>query len=236
MSVPLVVFVVVFVVVVFVVDGEVGVIVCCGRMVLMFMVALSLQEGDAAAPAPTVCDSSPRTSGTGEVKRESRRGHMPAMSKNTLLLAVALALAGCPEEPAEGEGEGEIECRRAPTPDLPDNLQDENCDGIDGDAALAVFVAPTGDDSNPGSQELPKKTIFEALAEAERVGRAFVFVSAGSYVEPTLVIDGDVSIVGGYDVTAAWDRSGDKTLVSIENEGQEEGDVVGVRIAAGATG
>src|SRR5690349_7113153 len=41
-------------------------------------------------------------------------------------------------------------------PDLPDdNFADTNCDGVDGDAARAIFVATSGADTNPGTMEMP---------------------------------------------------------------------------------
>src|ERR1700710_2654047 len=42
------------------------------------------------------------------------------------------------------------------TPDMA--FEDTNCDGVDGDLAEAVFVAPTGSDSNPGTLAIAKKT------------------------------------------------------------------------------
>jgi hypothetical protein len=54
----------------------------------------------------------------------------------------------------------------ADEPDL--GFVDANCDGIDGDAAGAVFVAPSGSDANPGTQAAPVQTIGAAVALAAR--------------------------------------------------------------------
>src|SRR5262245_2933286 len=51
--------------------------------------------------------------------------------------------------------------------DEPDDaFLDTNCDGIDGDASRALFVAPGGDDSHPGTRSLPFQTIRRALDQA----------------------------------------------------------------------
>src|SRR5689334_3082185 len=51
-------------------------------------------------------------------------------------------------------------------PDLPDdNFADTNCDGVDGDAARAIFVATSGADTNPGTMEMPMATINAAIAK-----------------------------------------------------------------------
>src|SRR5678815_109837 len=51
--------------------------------------------------------------------------------------------------------------------DLPDsNSQDSNCDGIDGNAATAIFVATTGSDLGDGTMDKPLRSITAALAMA----------------------------------------------------------------------
>ncbi len=55
--------------------------------------------------------------------------------------------------------------------DAPDLMfRDTNCDGIDGDAPSAVFVSPRGNDANPGTREMPKRTIAGAITAARTGG------------------------------------------------------------------
>ena len=99
-------------------------------------------------------------------------------------------------------------------PDVP-ALRDTNCDGVDGDAAAAIFVSPTGDDTNPGTRERPKATFGTAVVSAEEQGKD-VYATQGTYVE-TLRVPNGVSVYGGY--AADWSRSLDNRtrLAGIEN-------------------
>lgn len=93
---------------------------------------------------------------------------------------------------------------RPGAPDEPDlRFVDSNCDGIDGNAAGAVFVAPTGDDADPGTMALPKRT-FAAAIGAAVPDQKDVYAGAGAYAERLDVAVG-VNVYGGYD--AAWKRS-----------------------------
>ena len=88
-------------------------------------------------------------------------------------------------------------------PDAPDlSVIDSNCDGIDGDAAKAIFVAPTGADTNAGTlKTAPKKTVTAALAAATAT-RNQVLVAAGTYLEASsLDLRSGIGIYGGYDST-----------------------------------
>ncbi|MBN1771476.1 MAG: putative metal-binding motif-containing protein, partial [Deltaproteobacteria bacterium] len=93
--------------------------------------------------------------------------------------------------------------------DLPDPaFLDENCDGVDGDLAAAVFVsAATGDDAGDTCAiDAPCRTIGRGLAVAAAGGRTQVLVQTGSYAE---IIDlsaahDGLGIYGGYD--AEWAR------------------------------
>ncbi len=92
-------------------------------------------------------------------------------------------------------------------PDLPDlpAMVDSNCDGIDGDAAKAIFVAPTGVDTAPGTREAPKKTLNAAAAAAATAGAGTgVLAQVGSYPE-VLTVRSGVSVYGGYG--SDWSRS-----------------------------
>jgi hypothetical protein len=86
-------------------------------------------------------------------------------------------------------------------PDVP-AFKDSNCDGIDGDAAHAIFVSPTGNDSAPGTKAEPKLTLHAAVAAAGQGGD--VYVRAGTYAERLDDPDG-VNVYGGYN--ADWSRS-----------------------------
>ncbi len=58
---------------------------------------------------------------------------------------------------------------------------DGNCDGIVGNEAMAVFVdGASGDDANPGTKALPKKTIQSGIAAAAAVPAKDVYVSGGT--------------------------------------------------------
>src|SRR5262249_60826684 len=66
------------------------------------------------------------------------------------LIALAL-LAAAMSVPANGQHGAR--CVTRDTPDL--KFVDSNCDGIDGDAKNAVFVAPDGNDAAPGTMKRP---------------------------------------------------------------------------------
>ncbi|MCA9616730.1 MAG: hypothetical protein KC586_28420, partial [Myxococcales bacterium] len=79
---------------------------------------------------------------------------------------------------------------------------DPNCDGADGIVVQSFYVAPDGDDRNPGSPTRPLRTIGEGLRRASesltsRAPRPHVFVASGSYAE-TLELPDGVLLHGGY--------------------------------------
>jgi len=87
-------------------------------------------------------------------------------------------------------------------PDL--RFVDANCDGIDGDARTAVFVAPNGKNGAPGTPAQPLRTISAALVVAKARG-GDVYAAAGTYDEGAgLLLSNGVSIFGGYGRT--WKR------------------------------
>ena len=112
-----------------------------------------------------------------------------------------------------GEG-GELETARCdPTSeDAPDDdFVDSNCDGIDGDASRAVFVAPAGKDDASGTRDAP----FGSLAHAVELAvpkKLSIYVCNGTYRE-NLVIRSGISIYGGYDCTRAWTRVKDHAVL-----------------------
>ena len=74
---------------------------------------------------------------------------------------------------------------------------DSNCDGIDGELALSIFVAKNGDDAATGTIESPLRSIQMAIDLASAQGVAFVLVATGAYVETLTLRDG-VRAYGGY--------------------------------------
>lgn len=63
---------------------------------------------------------------------------------------------------------------------------------------VGIFVSSTtGDDVNPGTWELPVKTITKGLDEAVANGNNAVYVAAGTYDENITLRDG-ISLYGGY--------------------------------------
>jgi hypothetical protein len=110
----------------------------------------------------------------------------------------------------------EVACPSDPltTPDVPDDLfLDENCDGIDGTAVDGIFVAEDGSNANPGTRAFPVRTITFALAKAQNDGKAFVYVSAGTYNETVNVVEG-IGIHGGYLRASGWTRDGTRAVIS----------------------
>jgi CARDB len=87
-------------------------------------------------------------------------------------------------------------------PDVP-GFRDANCDGIDGEASRAVFVAPGGDDANPGTRAEPKRTLSAAIVAADGRGKD-VYAMSGTYAERPTVTSG-VGVYGGY--VPGWGRS-----------------------------
>ena len=115
--------------------------------------------------------------------------------------------------------------------DLPDLAQlDSNCDGIDGTATDAVFVAPDGNDANPGTMASPKATVEAAIATAASyVPPRGVYVYAGHYDEPGgLVLRSGVGVYGGY-VGDSWELRAGSTATVVTGAPQGA-------LADGATG
>jgi len=108
---------------------------------------------------------------------------------------------------ADGMAANGCECNAA-APDAPDLMfRDSNCDGIDGDASRAVFVSPRGDDANPGTMAMPKRTMPAAItAAAAGAPVRAVYAAAGLYPGSVQLRSG-IHIYGGYDDAAAWSRA-----------------------------
>jgi hypothetical protein len=116
----------------------------------------------------------------------------------------------------------EYACTFSSALDLPDdNFIDANCDGIDGNPANAVFVAPPplGNDGNPGTMASPVARIATAIGIAAGTGRA-VYVSNGTpYAEGPLTMVAGVSIHGGYSAQSAWVRNAFNTTTIVSSTG-----------------
>lgn len=97
--------------------------------------------------------------------------------------------------------------------DEPDEaFADTDCDGIDGDARHAVFVAPTGSDSGAGTADEPLRTLAKAVAAAADNDKS-VYVCNGEYAE-NVRIERAVRVFGGYDCANGWRRVPDRAVVA----------------------
>ncbi|HNU69014.1 MAG TPA: MopE-related protein [Myxococcota bacterium] len=99
----------------------------------------------------------------------------------------------------------------AVSPDIPDiDMDDVNCDGVDGDAASAVFVdIVSGVTGNDGSRQAPVPSIQEGIDIAASRGLSQVLVSQGVYNESIVLHDG-VGVFGRYDSSRNWERAPSK--------------------------
>jgi len=112
-------------------------------------------------------------------------------------------------------------------PDLPnDTFADTNCDGIDGDASAAIFVAVTGSDANPGTRQQPVFSIAAAFARATAASKTQIYVSKGIYDARVSLVNG-ISIYGGYDAQNNWARSA-ANIVTIQSNAVLNGRVTAV--------
>jgi hypothetical protein len=120
--------------------------------------------------------------------------------------------------------------------DLPDpDFTDTNCDGVDGDVAAAIFVAPAqwgGDDFNPGTPDLPMLTIQAAIAAAASdPDKTMVLISASDYAGP-LTMEAGVGVYGGYHKPMGWARGEAYTVTVTVAEPGDDGAQIGVLAAA----
>jgi hypothetical protein len=176
----------------------------------------------------------------------SKRNHESSERNNCRAAKRALTVAGRPivkpitrpTTPVDVDSDGDgvvdrLDCApHDPTiapgkPDAPDlpALVDSNCDGIDGNAAAAIFVSPTGSDAAVGTREAPKLTFFAAIAAAVTAGPGTaVYAQVGTYPQSLVVHDG-VSVYGGYGV--GWSRTA-TALSAIGGGGAAGGSATGV--------
>jgi hypothetical protein len=74
---------------------------------------------------------------------------------------------------------------------------DENCDGIDGVQADAVFVSALAAAGGNGSRTAPFRSVAEGLAALRGRGRGYVLVAQGLYRENVRLFEG-AQVFGGY--------------------------------------
>jgi hypothetical protein len=105
-------------------------------------------------------------------------------------------------------------------PDL--GFVDSNCDGIDGDKAIAIFVAPGGADGNDGSYGHPKASM-QAAIDAAMAAHKDVYAAGGLYTGKIAFLynNANIGLYGGYDAQT-WQRSA-ANVTTIEAPGQVVG-------------
>ncbi|HQP33673.1 MAG TPA: hypothetical protein PLI95_00775, partial [Polyangiaceae bacterium] len=97
-------------------------------------------------------------------------------------------------------------CIPEPGSDLPDDdFRDSNCDGVDGDASAAIFVAPSGSDTNAGTMTHPVSSLHKAVELAEAAGKS-IYLCSATWSE-ALIVGAPLSIHGGYDCANGWQRT-----------------------------
>src|SRR5262249_8828566 len=105
-------------------------------------------------------------------------------------------------------------CTPTANADEPDDaFTDSNCDGLDGDVAKAIFVAPTGVADGDGSATKPVNAIARGV-ELARAARKDVYLCTGEYPENVLLEGTGVRVFGGYDCANAWKRVTDESKIA----------------------
>ncbi len=96
----------------------------------------------------------------------------------------------------DGQAFNGCECQLQGDDDVPDG-KDANCDGIDGNLAKAIFVAPTGSDTWPGTREQPMRTVAAAVNRAASSNKRDVYAQGGQYAGIVTAAPG-VHVYGGF--------------------------------------
>ena len=101
---------------------------------------------------------------------------------------------------------------------------EEECHGVSVEASKAIFVAPTGNNANEGTKQLPKRTIVEGIRAANAdPAKTMVLAQAGTYDE-TVELENDFDLIGGYDPN--WGRDGSsRTVIRGGNPALQGGDL-----------
>ena len=134
----------------------------------------------------------------------SSAGLTPATS-NAFNITLSLAdVDGDGVSPQAGDCDDGDANRRPGLSDDPDaNFVDANCDGIDGTAAAAVFVATSGADvAGCGTRAAPCATVARGITAAFTLG-SDVYMAGGTYTGSLTLAQG-VSLYGGF--SATWAR------------------------------
>jgi hypothetical protein len=100
-------------------------------------------------------------------------------------------------------------CQSTDENDQPDDaFEDTNCDGVDGIAAMGLFVDPlNGKDEGRGTLDDPLRTLGKALEQVKLGAHPVIFLGQGPYHESGLVIDIPVRLYGAYSRGATrWNR------------------------------
>lgn len=135
----------------------------------------------------------------------------PAMPRCTMGPCLTEVVGGTTFEwvNVNGEQADGCECRRVQgnlTSDLPDRLPangnaaswvDENCDGVDGVIADAIFVSSNAVAGGNGTRTSPFQTIAAGVAAQQAQGKRYVLVAGGLYRENVRLFDG-AQVFGGY--------------------------------------
>ena len=90
------------------------------------------------------------------------------------------------------------ECHFLSADDPPDGV-DQNCDGIDGDPANAVFVSVAGSDLAPGTADAPVRTVDKGIQRALENGKGHVYVTGGEF-EGGALLGAGVQVFCGFDL------------------------------------
>ncbi|MEY3012501.1 MAG: hypothetical protein RIT45_1236 [Pseudomonadota bacterium] len=96
----------------------------------------------------------------------------------------------------DGAGWNGCECKKLSETDEPGG-GDDNCDGVDGIADDAIFVATDGSDSFPGTRTQPVRTVGKGLELAVKKDKRDVYVAGGSYAGEVELADGK-RVFGGF--------------------------------------
>ncbi|TNF34554.1 MAG: hypothetical protein EP329_07090, partial [Deltaproteobacteria bacterium] len=125
------------------------------------------------------------------------------------------------------------ECVPLGDEDLAGDGVDANCDGIDGDVDLGVFVAKDGDDSWPGTLDQPVLTISRGIALASEISARDVYVATGVYSENIRLAAG-VGVYAGYS-SSFFQRDPlllETAIIGVATDADHLGTVTGISVGA----
>ncbi len=107
---------------------------------------------------------------------------------------------------------------------------DKNCDGLDGDANRAFFVAVNGDNNNPGTRTQPMRSIQGAIDRIANSSTTIdqIYVSAGTYNEQITLRSG-ISIYGGFSRSNGWERSPSHVTIIENLSAIDSGNVIAIK-------